>query len=83
MIWKHRVLLLAFLFPPLVPALAGEGDLVTLFFGGNDWDSGMRGAEGGPPTAVAGKRVLRQGGRRQCDAPGPRFWAWAAITSTT
>ncbi len=40
-------------------------------------------SRGGPPTAVAGKRVLRRGGRRQCDAPGPRFWAWAEITSTT
>ena len=38
---------------------APEPDLVTLFFGGNDWDSGMRGAEFERSCADAVDRVRR------------------------
>ena len=42
--------------------LAPEPDLVTIFFGGNDWDAGMRGEEF--------TRALR--GRRETASGGPR-----------
>jgi len=54
-------------------AAVPEPDLVTIFFGGNDWDSGMRGAEFRRACSDAVDRVRRATGegRRAADHNQP------------
>ena len=45
--------------PPALARPAPEPDLVTIFFGGNDWDAGMRGEEFARACEDAVDRVRR------------------------
>ncbi len=66
--------------PPL--ATVPEPDLVTIFFGGNDWDSGMRGAEFRRTCTDAVNRV-RRATRGKADVllitTNPSAARWGAI----
>ena len=63
-------------------ATVPEPDLVTIFFGGNDWDSGMRGAEFRRTCTAAVNRV-RRATRGKADVllitTNPSAARWGAI----